>query len=109
MYTAIEKNTIVSSPKFYTTACNKRADPLLFDYLENALLWLDTQREIANFHILFLIKLTQFLGFYPFAENDECRYFNLVSGCFMQKYPNEEFIEGETVQHLKTILRHEIC
>ena len=106
VYTAIEKNTIVFflSEILYNCLQQEEADPLLFDYLKNALLWLDTQREIANFHILFLIKLTQFLGFYPFAENDECRYFNLVSGCFTQDPPNEEFIEGETVQHLKQFL-----
>ena len=38
----------------------------LFQYLFNSLQWLDrAEKGIANFHLVFLIRLTRFLGFWP--------------------------------------------
>ena len=37
----------------------------MFSYLETAFKWLDLHDKIANFHLLFLLNLTRFLGFYP--------------------------------------------
>ena len=37
----------------------------LYTFLEYSINWMDTHAEIANFHLLFLLKLTRFLGFYP--------------------------------------------
>lgn len=37
----------------------------LYNYLEAALLWYDIHDFNANFHLLFLIKLSQHLGIYP--------------------------------------------
>lgn len=106
IYTAIEKNTIALflAEVLYKSLQQEDADPLLFEYLENALLWLDTHDEIANFHLLFLVKLTQFLGFYPFVEQEDSPYFNLMSGCFTSYPPNEKFIDGPPAQHLKQLL-----
>jgi len=39
----------------------------LFQFLESATIWLDTSTDIANFHLLFLLNLTQHLGFYPIS------------------------------------------
>ncbi len=40
-------------------------DLALYQFLEKSFIWLDSSNEIANFHILFLIKLSMYLGFYP--------------------------------------------
>lgn len=44
--------------------------PVLFNYVENALRWLDaaTDRSVANFHITFLIRITRLLGIEPTAD-----------------------------------------
>jgi len=57
----------------------------LFQYLETALLWLDTNDSISNFHLLFLLNLTKFLGFYPDIAGKEMEYFDLMEGKFSHK------------------------
>jgi len=54
----------------------------LFVFIEDSLLWLDNNSAIANFHILFLLKLTAYLGFYPDASDIDQEYFNLAEGYF---------------------------
>ena len=51
----------------------------LFSFIETALIWLDTHNEIANFHLLFLLNLTKYLGFYP-QNNIDLPYFDLEQG-----------------------------
>ena len=41
----------------------------LFDFLESALLWLDAHDEMANFHLILMLEMTKFFGFYP--DNSE--------------------------------------
>lgn len=60
----------------------------LYEYLENAFYWLDSHDDIANFHILFLLKLTTHLGFFPDTLNIEGENFNLLDGCFQQNKTN---------------------
>lgn len=50
----------------YYALKNEERNPPLFQYLKNGLLWFDeAQRAVANFHLVFLIRLTRFLGFWP--------------------------------------------
>ena len=50
----------------YHALKNEERNPPLFQYLKNGLLWLDaSQRAVANFHLVFLMRLTRFLGFWP--------------------------------------------
>lgn len=37
----------------------------LYSYLQTTLLWLDANDSFSNFHLLFLLELTKYLGFYP--------------------------------------------
>ena len=57
-------------------------NPELYSFLENAFLWLDRQEHAANFHLLFLLELTRYLGFYPDNSLMEKPYFNLQNGRF---------------------------
>ena len=50
----------------YYALRSEQRNELLYDYLENSILWLDGQQNrFANFHLVFLLRLTRFLGFYP--------------------------------------------
>lgn len=57
----------------------------LFDFLYKSLIWLDSHQEAANFHLLFLLKLTQFLGFSPDASTIHKPIFNPVEGIFQDE------------------------
>ncbi|RMA66158.1 DNA repair protein RecO [Ulvibacter antarcticus] len=74
---------------------------LLYEYLEHAFYWLDQHDEIANFHILFLLKLSSHLGFYPDASDIETEYFNLLEGCFQKIETNNYCQNGSTIQFFK--------
>lgn len=52
----------------------EKENPYLFKYIESSLLWLDTTTHptaIANFHVVFLMRMTQFLGFYPNLDDTD--------------------------------------
>ena len=56
----------------YHALKNEERNPPLFQYLKNGLLWFDeAQRAVANFHLVFLIRLTRFLGFWPDIPSGE--------------------------------------
>jgi len=52
----------------------------LFLFLEAALLWLDENPVNVNFHLVFLLETTKFLGFYPSAS--EACFFDMSEGVF---------------------------
>jgi len=74
----------------YKTVKQQTADENLFDFLFSAIAWLDHQTEgVANFHLLFLISLTRYLGFYPDRYMaGEADYFDLKNGTFSRYKPD---------------------
>ena len=48
---------------------NEQTDPLIFNYAINSIEWLDRcTGSVANFHLVFMMRLSRFLGFYPNME-----------------------------------------
>ncbi|WP_299112470.1 DNA repair protein RecO [uncultured Winogradskyella sp.] len=76
----------------------------LFDYIETALQYLDNLEQYANFHLLFLLKLTRYLGFQPENINKDYPYFNLESGTFEASTNGIYSISGENLTLLKCLL-----
>jgi DNA repair protein RecO (recombination protein O) len=76
----------------------------LYNYLETALSWLDVHAEYANFHLLFLLKLTKYLGFYPEEIHLNGHFFNLLDGTFETKSSGRYSISGENLNLLKQLL-----
>jgi DNA repair protein RecO (recombination protein O) len=76
----------------------------LYTYLETTLLWLDTNDEISNFHLLFLINLSRYLGFYPELTNTHLDFFNLEDGKFQNQKTNLYCISGEKLTQFKQLL-----
>ena len=60
----------------------------LFAYLRYSIIWLDECRSgFANFHLVFLMRLSRFLGLYPNLENyHPGDYFDLQSACTHQHH-----------------------
>ena len=62
----------------------------LFSYLRHSIVWLDECRTgFVNFHLVFLMRLSRFLGLYPNLEGySEGCYFDLVNACFTSLRPS---------------------
>ena len=74
----------------YKAIKQQSEDENLFGFIFNSIEWLDHQSAgLANFHLLFLIQLTRYLGFYPdtaFAANAD--YFDMKNGVFSRYKPD---------------------
>ncbi|NJX16018.1 DNA repair protein RecO [Tamlana crocina] len=106
LHTHVLKSAIVMflSEVLASTLQEEEQNENLYHYLENTLLWLDSQAEYSNFHLLFLVKLTKYLGFYPDLTNIDFQYFNLLEGEFKLKPSGKHSIYGEDLTLLKTLL-----
>ncbi|HEY5500307.1 MAG TPA: DNA repair protein RecO [Bacteroidales bacterium] len=73
----------------YRSLRETEKNPTLFEYLFRSIQYLDLcEKGLANFHLVFLIKLTRFLGFYPNVEGQAPNwYFDLQGGCFTPTRP----------------------
>lgn len=74
----------------YKAIKQQTADENLFDFVFSAIEWLDHQTAaVANFHLLFLVRLTRYLGFYPdrYLIND-ADYFDMKNGTFTKYKPD---------------------
>ena len=67
----------------------EQPDQLTFAYIENSLRWLDGSTDgFANFHVVFMMRLTRFLGFYPNTEGyTEGSWFDLRAASFTPEAP----------------------
>ena len=54
----------------------------LYSFLETALLWLDTHNEVANFHLILMMEITKFLGFFPDSSQNDYSFFEMTEGIF---------------------------
>jgi DNA repair protein RecO (recombination protein O) len=76
----------------------------LFLYIEAALQWLDLHENVANFHLVFLINLTKYLGFYPDDTFIEKPYFHMIDGQFSDKPIQKNGLFGKQLSLFKLIL-----
>lgn len=54
----------------------------LYVFLETALLWLDHHESVSNFHLITLMEMSKFLGFYPAPPEHDRQVFDLAAGMF---------------------------
>ncbi len=109
-YTSIPNNIIKQTIVIFLSEVLSNAireedeNPPLFKYLSTTLKWLDTHEHTVNFHLLFLLNLTKHLGFYPKTKNIKSRYFNLEEGVFTDLKPMYNYIFGENLNTLNTLI-----
>lgn len=86
------------------TIKEEEGDEALFAYLENSIDLLDASEKIANFHLIFLLQLSRFLGFQPEQDKKSYPVFNLLDGVFQDTPTNDYCIEGTNVELLRQFL-----
>ncbi|MEP1487929.1 MAG: DNA repair protein RecO [Algibacter sp.] len=110
LYHSLHSNVIKSAVVMFLSEVlssilqEEEQNETLYSYIETTLLWFDTHSESSNFHLLFLLNLTKYLGFYPEEINPESPYFNLRDGKFENKDYGKTSIYGENLTLLKTVL-----
>lgn len=106
LYIDIYKQAIVLflSEVIYSSIQEEEENPPLYYYLESAFIWLDTHKSISNFHLVFLLNLTKYLGFYPELNNSDQNYFDLSEGHFTNKLPKFNFIKGDDLVEFNKLL-----
>ncbi len=80
----------------------------LFDYIHSSIQWLDGQTtHYANFHLVFLMRFSRFLGFYPNLEHYQpgC-YFDLRDSVFMPQPPiHQDFLYPQEAEKIQLMMR----
>lgn len=81
----------------------------LFAYLQHSMIWLDECRDgFANFHLVFLMRLSRFLGLYPNLDDYRSGdYFDLQNACFTSLRPqlHSHYIGSEEASRLTMLMR----
>ncbi len=81
---------------------------LLFSFLEQSVQILEiTDKSIANYHLVFMLKLSHFLGFYPnLEEYRENSLFDMINGEFVTHQPlHKHFLNRTDSKALSLLAR----
>ena len=92
----------------YHTLRNEMENPPLFKYLCNSLQWLDrSQKGLPNFHLVFLLRLTRFLGFWPnVLDYRKGRVFDMREAAMTDTLPlHSQYLNTEESSLLPFLLR----
>lgn len=83
-------------------------NPNLYNYIENSLSWLDACQEgFANFHLVFMMRMSRFIGFFPNTDDyREGDFFDLRGACFAHVAPaHPDFLNPLDASHISTLMR----
>ena len=103
--TDIVKSTIIIflSEIIHHSIHEEEQNENLFDFLESALLWLDAHDDMANFHLILMLEMTKFLGFYPDNSEIDSTFFDAKDGIFSPFQGTNCLSEHETFLFKKLI------
>ena len=85
------------------TLKEEEKNEILFQYIETSLIWLDNHSNTANFHLLFLLNLSKYLGFYPEIKDLKPSYFDLMEGVFTNNKPLTDYVTGDKLILYKSL------
>ena len=92
---------------YYALRSEQYNEPL-FDYIVNSIQWLDAQPDrFANFHLVFLMRLSRFLGFYPNLDHYQAGcYFDLRESMFLPAPPvHRDFLYPQEAEKIQLMMR----
>lgn len=109
-YTSIYRDIVKQSVVFFISEVlansiqEEEENIAFYNYLEAGLVWLDVHDKIANFHLLFLLNASRFLGFYPDTTNSNLVGFDLLNGNFVLPTLDKNVITGNEFYQFKKLL-----
>lgn len=92
----------------YFATRDEQQNESLYDYIEDSLLWLDNVTEqFANFHLVFMMRLSRFIGFFPnLADDTSHGWFDLRNSVFTGIRPTHpDFLEPEEASNITLLMR----
>ena len=92
---------------YYATR-SEQADLPLFNYVVNSLAWLDgAHKSFSNFHLVFMMRLSRFLGFYPNLDGyQEGDFFDLRNSIFTPEPPlHADFLCPDEAAKISLLMR----
>lgn len=87
---------------------NEERNEALYYYIESSLKWFDScTGPCPNFHLVFLMRLSRFVGVYPNVEESSgLPFFDLVEGCYKALCPpHSYYLTGEEARALPVVFR----
>jgi len=114
---SIHSNPIKISISFFLaefihhTIREKSPNEPLFEFILQSIQLMDiATKGIANFHLVFLLKLTRFLGFYPNLErktgNHTAFYFDMPNGTLATSLPpHKHYLQGKSAEVFILLMR----
>ncbi|MEG1236771.1 DNA repair protein RecO [Flavobacterium plurextorum] len=98
IHTDLVKSTMVMflSEMLHYSIQEEEKNESLFVFLETALTWLDHHDEISNFHLILLLEITKYLGFYPDVSEVDLPHFEMNDGVFTLFSGGNTLSEHET-------------
>lgn len=91
----------------YATRKEQKNTPL-FQFIADSVMWLDACRgNFANFHIVFMLRLTRFIGFFPnLSHAGDDAFFDMRDGCFIPQQPlHNDFITPGDASKITLLMR----
>ena len=86
---------------------DQQPDPLLWSYIIESVRLLDAlpARQAANFHLMFLLRLTRFIGIEP-DWGERGTIFDLSDGCFKNSMPlHSRYLDEAATEALRSLAR----
>ena len=98
IHSDIFKSTIVLfiSEILHYSIREEEKNESLFAFIETALHWLDNHDQTANFHLILLLEMTKYFGFYPDISEIEFPFFDSNEGVFTPFHCVWSLTEHET-------------
>ena len=92
----------------YHSLYGEQQNEPMFDYISDSLQWFDSSpTSAANFHLVFMMRLSRFLGFYPNLDDfvPGC-VFDLRSGSFSSVAPlHSDCLSSEEASQMSLMMR----
>lgn len=80
----------------------------LYHYVAMSMKWLDECKQgFSNFHLVFMMRLSRFVGFYPNLEHyEEGALFDLRNSCFCMSAPlHQDFLQPLEASKISLLMR----
>lgn len=98
IHSRVDKSSVILflSEVLYKTIREESENSHLYAYIKNAMLYLDQAPACANYHLVFLIKLSRFIGYLPvLGETDQIQFFDIQEGNTSLFEPSHQYYFSE--------------